>query len=93
MKAVKTDFGAWALFAFVMYLPGWFIPLLHEFPDSPGVSPVGVLLVPYGPCTAGSAILAVVRFAFLSLPIAVALGWLAQRALHALRPIPPAGHG
>ena len=85
MKALKTDFGLWALFAFVLYLPGWFIPFLHEFPDSPGVSPAGALFMPYGPCIAGYAVLAVLRFAFFTLPAAVAVGWFVQRAFQTIR--------
>ena len=85
MKADKTDFGLWALFAFVLYLPGWFVPFLHEFPDSPAISPVIALSMPVGPCTAGYAVLAILPLAFFSLPAAVAGGWFVQRAFQTFR--------
>ena len=84
-RSGKTHFGWWALFTLLLFVPSWFIPVLHEFPDSPGLSPVAVLSARYGPCVAGPAILAVLRFALLSLLSTIILGWFAQYVLRLYR--------
>jgi hypothetical protein len=84
-EMMKTHFGWWALFTSLLFVPSWFLPVLQVFPDSPNISPAGVLSAHYGPCVAGPVILAVLRFAFISLLCTAIIGWFAQRVFQTYR--------
>ena len=63
----------------MLFLVSWFIPSLHEWPDSPAISPASVLLDGNGgPCNSAAALFAILRFACLSFVGSSFAGWLLQ---------------
>jgi hypothetical protein len=74
--AVKTNLKLWLALSLVLFVASWFIPFLHDRPESEAVSPAVLVFIQFSACTSGVMAIVLMKFIAISFVASTALGWL-----------------